>query len=238
MERVDEAVEIYTDGACWGNPGPGGWGAVLRSGTHEMTLNGGEASETTNNRMELLAPIMALNQLKRPLVVNLYTDSTYVRDGITKWVASWKRNGWLTTSKQPVKNEDLWRRLDEAAARHEVTWRWVKGHAGNPDNERADGLALAGLEQALRDAGVDPATYTPPRRPPARSQAPRTCVATTKRGEACVNNARPSSDLCHLHDPAAQCGADIGFGARCTTPTGGDLCSKHDQDRAGVQSLF
>jgi len=239
MERVDEAVEIYTDGACWGNPGPGGWGAVLRSGEHETTLSGGDAEQTTNNRMELMAPIMALTQLKRPLVVNLYTDSTYVRDGITKWVLGWKRNGWLTSAKQPVKNEDLWRKLDEAAARHEVTWHWVKGHAGNVDNERADRLALAGLEQALRDTGVDPATYTPPRRPAARpKEAPRTCAGTTKRGEACVNNARPSSDLCHVHDPAAQCGADMGLGARCTTPTGGGPCSKHQQNGAGEQGLF
>ena len=152
-------IEIWTDGACSGNPGPGGWGALLRYGSHERELCGGEATPTTNNRMELMAPIRALESLTRPAVVRIHTDSTYVRNGITKWVANWKRNGWLTAAKQPVKNDDLWRRLDEAAARHEVAWHWVKGHAGHPDNERADRLALAGLEGALRDAGVDPDTY-------------------------------------------------------------------------------
>lgn len=171
MTRADDEVEIYTDGACWGNPGPGGWGAVLRYGTHERTLCGGEAANTTNNRMELTAPIEALGRLTRPAVVNLYTDSTYVRNGITKWVTTWKRNGWLTTAKQPVKNEDLWRRLDEAASRHEIVWHWVKGHAGDPGNEQADRLALAGLETALRETGVDPAAYRAPRRP---AGAPRT----------------------------------------------------------------
>jgi len=158
MTRADE-VEIYTDGACWGNPGPGGWGVVLRYGAHEKELCGGEAGDTTNNRMELTAPIEALTTLTRPAVVNLYTDSTYVRNGITKWVLNWKRNGWLTAAKQPVKNADLWKLLDEAAARHEVVWHWVKGHAGHPGNERADRLALAGLEGALRANGVDPDTY-------------------------------------------------------------------------------
>jgi ribonuclease HI len=162
-------VEIYTDGACWGNPGPGGWGVVLRYGAREKTLCGGEAGPTTNNRMELTAPIEALAHLTRASVVNLYTDSTYVRNGITKWVANWKRNGWLTTAKQPVKNEDLWRRLDDACARHEVVWHWVKGHAGHAGNEHADRLALAGLEAALRDAGVDPATYRTAGRTAARS---------------------------------------------------------------------
>jgi ribonuclease HI len=158
MKRADE-VEIYTDGACWGNPGPGGWGVVLRYGVHEKELCGGEAGDTTNNRMELTAPIEALTTLTRPAVVNLYTDSTYVRNGITKWVLNWKRNGWLTAAKQPVKNADLWKLLDEAAVRHEVVWHWVKGHAGHPENERADRLALAGLEGALRASGVDPETY-------------------------------------------------------------------------------
>ncbi len=164
MTRAEHEVEIYTDGACWGNPGPGGWGVVLRYGTHEKTLCGGEAEATTNNRMELMAPIEALTHLTRPAVVQVHTDSTYVRNGITKWVANWKRNGWLTAAKQPVKNDDLWRRLDEAAARHEIAWHWVKGHAGHPGNEHADRLALAGLEAALRDAGVDPAAYRGPRR--------------------------------------------------------------------------
>jgi ribonuclease HI len=143
-------VEIYTDGACSGNPGPGGWGAVVTYGGHEMELHGGEAAPTTNNRMELMAAIQALESLSRPSVVRLHTDSSYVRNGITSWLSSWKRNGWRTASKQAVKNEDLWRRLDEAASRHEVHWLWVKGHAGNPGNERADALANRGMEEARR----------------------------------------------------------------------------------------
>jgi ribonuclease HI len=142
-------VDIYTDGACSGNPGPGGWGAVLRWGGVEKELYGGESSETTNNRMELMAPIRALETLTRPAVVHLYTDSIYVRDGITKWLPRWKSNGWQTTARQPVKNADLWRRLDAAIGRHEVRWLWVKGHAGHPDNERADRLAARGLREAL-----------------------------------------------------------------------------------------
>ena len=151
-EVVGPVVDIYTDGACSGNPGPGGWGAVLRYGTVEKELYGGEAGATTNNRMELTAPIQALECLTRPVTVRLHTDSTYVRDGITKWVIGWKRNGWLTSGKQPVKNVDLWQRLDEATRRHEVEWLWVKGHAGHPDNERADRLALQGLREAVRQA--------------------------------------------------------------------------------------
>jgi ribonuclease HI len=142
-------VDIYTDGACRGNPGPGGWGAVLRYGDHEKEIYGGERSETTNNRMELMAAIMALEALTRPVTVRMHTDSTYLRNGITRWLSGWKRNGWQTAEKQPVKNADLWRRLDTAAARHHVDWRWVRGHAGNPGNERADGLANRGLEEAL-----------------------------------------------------------------------------------------
>ena len=143
-----KVVEIYTDGACSGNPGPGGWGAVLIYDGHERELHGGEATGTTNNRMELMAAIQALESLTRPSVVRLHTDSVYVRSGITSWLNSWKRNGWRTASKQPVKNEDLWRRLDAAAARHEVHWLWVKGHAGNPGNERADALANRGMTEA------------------------------------------------------------------------------------------
>jgi ribonuclease HI len=143
-----KVVEIYTDGACSGNPGPGGWGAVLIYDGHERELRGGEATGTTNNRMELMAAIQALESLTRPSVVRLHTDSVYVRSGITSWLNSWKRNGWRTASKQPVKNEDLWRRLDAAAARHEVHWLWVKGHAGNPGNERADALANRGMTEA------------------------------------------------------------------------------------------
>lgn len=133
-------VEIATDGACKGNPGPGGWGAVLRYGTVEKNLSGGEAP-TTNNRMELMAAIRALEALKRPSHVILSTDSRYVMDGLTKWLKGWQRNGWLTASRQPVKNGDLWRELIAAAGPHRIEWVWVKGHAGHPDNERADRLA-------------------------------------------------------------------------------------------------
>jgi len=150
---AERVVDIYTDGACSGNPGPGGWGAILRYGAIEKELYGGDPDATTNNRMELTAPIQALESLTRRVVVRLYTDSTYVRDGITKWVPRWKSNGWQTTAKQPVKNADLWRRLDAAVSRHQVEWLWVKGHAGNPDNERADRLAARGLQEALRTTG-------------------------------------------------------------------------------------
>ncbi|MFT4189592.1 MAG: ribonuclease HI [Aeromicrobium sp.] len=143
----DERVTIHTDGACLGNPGPGGWGAVLRAGEHVKELYGGEP-DTTNNRMELLAAIRALEALKRPAAVDLHTDSSYVRQGITSWITKWKANGWRTAAKQPVKNADLWRRLDEAAVRHDVSWHWVKGHAGDPGNERADELAGRGAREA------------------------------------------------------------------------------------------
>ncbi|MFD1695270.1 ribonuclease HI [Roseibium aestuarii] len=137
-------VTIYTDGACSGNPGPGGWGAVLRFGAHEKELCGGE-SETTNNRMELTAAIEALNALTRPCPVDLYTDSTYVRSGIKEWMFAWKKKNWKTAANKPVKNADLWQALDEARKRHDVTWHWVKGHAGHPENERADALARKGM---------------------------------------------------------------------------------------------
>lgn len=139
-------VTIYTDGACSGNPGPGGWGAVLLFGAHERDLWGGEA-QTTNNRMELKAAIEALTALTRPCRVELHTDSQYVRQGITEWLPGWKARGWRTASKAPVKNDDLWRALDAARLRHEVTWRWVKGHAGHPLNERADALARRGCDE-------------------------------------------------------------------------------------------
>ncbi|RLK59417.1 ribonuclease HI [Actinokineospora cianjurensis] len=142
-------VEIYTDGACSPNPGPGGWGALLRYGTHERELSGGTAEETTNNRMELMAPIAALEALTRRSTVKLYTDSTYVRNGITKWVTQWRANGWKTAARQPVKNVDLWQRLEEAVAQHDVEWHWVKGHNGHPENERADQLAVAGMRAVL-----------------------------------------------------------------------------------------
>ena len=140
----EKRVVIYTDGACSGNPGPGGWGAILRFGQHEKELSGGEG-ETTNNRMELTAAIKALNTLTRPCAVDLYTDSTYVRSGISEWMKGWKARGWKTADKKPVKNADLWQELDEARDRHDVTWHWVKGHAGHPDNERADELARGGM---------------------------------------------------------------------------------------------
>lgn len=138
-------IEIYTDGACSGNPGPGGWGVILRFQGHQKELNGGMAL-TTNNQMELTAAIEALNALKEPCEVDLYTDSVYVRDGIMKWIDGWKRNNWRTSQKKPVKNVELWQALDAATDRHHVTWHWVKGHAGHPDNERADELARAGME--------------------------------------------------------------------------------------------
>lgn len=143
-----KAVLIYTDGACRGNPGPGGWGARLEFRGQLKELCGGEPA-TTNNRMELMGAIRALEALKEPCTVILYTDSNYVRSGITEWLRGWKAKGWKTASKQPVKNVDLWQRLDAAAARHAVDWRWVKGHAGDPGNEAADRLANRGLEQAL-----------------------------------------------------------------------------------------
>ena len=137
-------VEIFTDGACKGNPGPGGWGAIIRSGANEKELSGGEPL-TTNNRMELMGAIEALEALKKPSTVELHTDSKYVHDGISKWIHGWKRNGWKTADKKPVKNMDLWQRLDSAIQRHEVHWRWVKGHAGHEMNERADRLAVAAI---------------------------------------------------------------------------------------------
>ena len=139
------SIEIYTDGACRGNPGPGGWGALLIAGKHEKTLHGGEP-ETTNNRMELTAAIEALNALTGPRKVVLHTDSKYVMDGINKWMPNWKERGWKTSAKKPVKNQDLWQALDEAANRHEIDWRWVKGHNGNPGNEKADELANLGID--------------------------------------------------------------------------------------------
>jgi ribonuclease HI len=147
MAGKRKLVEIFTDGACSGNPGPGGWGAVLRYGTVEKELSGAEV-RTTNNRMEMMAAIGALEALKRPSRVSLTTDSTYLRDGITKWLAGWKRRGWKTADKKPVKNVDLWQRLEAAAEPHQVDWHWVRGHTGHAENERADTLArqaIAGM---------------------------------------------------------------------------------------------
>jgi ribonuclease HI len=139
-----KSVEIFTDGACSGNPGPGGWGAILRHNGNVREMSGGEAL-TTNNRMELMAAISALEALKEPCRVDLWTDSNYLRDGIRAWIEGWKRNGWKTAAKKPVKNAELWRRLDEARRRHEVNWHWIKGHAGHEENERADELARMGM---------------------------------------------------------------------------------------------
>ncbi len=138
-------VSIWTDGACSGNPGPGGWGALIRFGEHEKEVEGGDF-ETTNNRMELLAAIEALNALKESCEVALYTDSKYVKGGMTEWIFGWKKNGWKTAAKKPVKNADLWKLLDEAVTRHKVNWHWIKGHAGHDENERADELARSGME--------------------------------------------------------------------------------------------
>ena len=141
-------VVVYTDGACRGNPGPGGWGVLLKAGDRERELYGGEP-DTTNNRMELTAAIEALKALRRPCLVALYTDSEYQRKGITEWLPRWRERGWRTASRKPVKNVDLWRMLDELAAEHRIDWHWVKGHSGDPGNERADALANAGLEHSL-----------------------------------------------------------------------------------------
>jgi len=139
-------ITIYTDGACSGNPGPGGWGAILISGAHRKELKGAEA-HTTNNRMEILAVIEALDALKQASDVELWTDSQYVKNGITGWIHSWKRNGWRTADKKPVKNQELWQRLDAARSRHQIEWKWLKGHAGHPENERADELAREGIAE-------------------------------------------------------------------------------------------
>jgi ribonuclease HI len=144
--KPSDKVTIFTDGACSGNPGRGGFGAILVFGDHRREIKGGEAN-TTNNRMELMAAIAALEALKRPCAVELHTDSQYLRLGITQWLANWKRNGWRTAARQAVKNDDLWKRLDEAARHHRIEWRWVKGHAGHDENERADALAQEGLRE-------------------------------------------------------------------------------------------
>lgn len=145
---MTEVVVIHTDGACRGNPGPGGWGAILSYDGHEKCLSGAER-ETTNNRMELIAAIAGLEALKRRCRVRLVTDSQYVKNGITQWLANWKRNNWRTAARSPVKNADLWKRLDAAAARHDIEWEWVRGHSGHPENERADALARSAIDEML-----------------------------------------------------------------------------------------
>ena len=167
-------VDIFTDGACSGNPGPGGWGAVLRYGEVEKELSGGEA-ETTNNRMELLAAISALNALKEPCTVDLHTDSKYVMDGISKWIHGWKKNGWKTADKKPVKNVELWQRLEKAASAHKVEWHWLKGHAGHAENERADELAREGMAP-FKKGPVKPAAAPRP-----TAQATQPAVAKARR---------------------------------------------------------
>ena len=164
-------VIIHTDGACSGNPGPGGWGAILAFGDHVKEMKGGEP-HTTNNRMELMGAISALEALKRPCRVDLHTDSQYLRDGIMKWIHGWKRNGWRTADKKPVKNVDLWQRLDAALAQHHVNWHWVKGHAGHAENERADELAREGIA-AIRSGAVGALTSSElpaPKRVPRKQQ--------------------------------------------------------------------
>ncbi len=183
-------LTAYTDGACSGNPGPGGWGALLiaRDGDtviKERELKGGEA-DTTNNRMELLAAINALESLTRPSAITIVTDSAYVKNGVTGWIHGWKRNGWKTSQKKPVKNEDLWKRIDAANARHDVTWEWVKGHAGHPENERADELARAGMEPfkgGTKDPGAAraPAARTPRKTPPAKTAGPAAVARVARR---------------------------------------------------------
>ncbi len=151
QQNTNKTVVIYTDGACRGNPGPGGWGASLRYHAHRKDLHGGEAN-TTNNRMELMAVIQGLESLQRDCEILVYTDSRYVLDGVTKWMVNWKKNGWKTAAKKPVKNVELWQRLDKALQQHCVQWRWVKGHSGDEGNERADLLANKGIDEMLRDA--------------------------------------------------------------------------------------
>ena len=150
LSLSDSLVEIFTDGACRGNPGPGGWGVLLRSGEHEKELSGAE-SLTTNNRMELMAAIQGLAALKNPTTVSLTTDSQYVRQGITQWIAKWQKNGWKTAAGKPVKNQDLWQQLHQLQTEHQVQWHWVKGHSGHVENERVDTLANIAIDQLLRD---------------------------------------------------------------------------------------
>ena len=182
-------IDIYTDGACSGNPGPGGWGVLVRIGEAETELCGGEPA-TTNNRMELLAVIEALQSFTKPVTARVYTDSQYVQKGISAWIHDWKRRGWKTAGKEPVKNEDLWRRLDALAAGHTLEWHWVRGHNGHPENERVDALARTGLEQARRaerpTSGPVASTVTAPLRPVCRRPILDIQHATVYRGETCV----------------------------------------------------
>ena len=224
-------MEIYTDGACVPNPGPGGWGALLRFNGHERELSGGEATETTNNRMELTAPIRALESLTRKVPVAIYTDSTYVRNGITQWVAGWRKRGWMTSTNTPVENVDLWKRLDALVSEHEVRWHWVKGHSGHAENERADRLAFKGLQDSMRAAGMAVVQESPAVAPERKKRVPGpigegSCRAVTKKGTPCPVTPRPSG-LCHVHDPEVQCGVTKRNGRPCAIATGGGRCDYH-----------
>lgn len=200
----------------------------MRYGTRELELHGGDPGPTTNNRMELTAPIRALERLERPAQVRIFTDSTYVRDGITSWVLKWQANGWLTQKKEPVKNADLWQQLHAACSMHQVEWEWVKGHAGHPDNERADRLAVRGATEA-GGYGGQPGASAPRERSPRKAVGPaaKPCRALTKSGSACPNAASRESGLCHIHDPALQCGAINRKGKPCGIATGGGRCKTH-----------
>ncbi|MBB5907488.1 ribonuclease HI [Actinoalloteichus hymeniacidonis] len=245
QDETEQVVDVYTDGGCSPNPGPGGWGVVLRYGGHERELYGSESGVTTNNRMELTAPIRALESLTRDSVVRMHTDSTYVRNGITQWLPKWKANGWRTSTREPVKNADLWRLLEAASARHRVEWLWVKGHAGNPDNERADRLATKGVQEAGGKVSA-PVRVTTVRKPGATgtkvsadrsaSTGPR-CQAVTKSGAPCRTVAR-ASGLCHVHDPAVQCGATTASGKPCAVATGGGRCERHSAQGETAPALF
>jgi len=194
MRELSE-VEVFTDGACRGNPGPGGWAAILRYRGTEKDLGGFEP-DTTNNRMEMTAAIAGLEALKRPCRVRLYSDSQYLRDGITKWINGWKRRGWLTAEKQPVKNIDLWQRLDAAAAPHDVSWIWVRGHSGHPENERADALARARIANASRKNRI---TY-----PPAASEMCRPAGASNGRGTRGPRAVDPPTERRRPLDPSGE----------------------------------
>lgn len=225
----EQVIEIYTDGACSGNPGPGGWGAVLRCGARERDLHGGDPGPTTNNRMELMAPIQALRVLTRPAVLRIYTDSTYVRDGVLSCLPRWKANGWLTRGRRPVKNADLWQQLDLALTPHQARWHWVKGHSGHPGNERADRLASRGVREVMG---------APPTRPPQRvTVAGQRCQALTRDGRPCPL-VPGVTGLCPAHDPALQCGAVRANGRRCRIATAGRRCKSHRGEVSVAADLF
>jgi ribonuclease HI len=228
---AERVVDIYTNGACSGNPGPGGWGALLRYGVHEKEIFGDEATATTSNRMELMAAVKALESLTRPSVVRLHTDSTYLLNGATKRVGKVGQ----TSDMELVKNADLWQRLDAAASPHEVQWLWVKGHAGHSDNERANRLAATGLQQANPTATGSSHSRNIERHAQPGVAASTSldaggktqlCAATTSAGKPCPIEARPSG-LCHVHDPTLRCSAPKRNGKFCRIITGGGPCAAH-----------